>query len=223
MNKSAAKVAISARRISACGIAWPNEIVAVLTMPRQRTQEGAVPSRSKAMRMSASSCAGPAIEAGGVGGVAVQLDDFLRGDSGGLVQPVDILGDDRADLAAPHQRVDRAVAAIGLGAPEVSSIAKRRRQVSRRAASEARKSSKYIGAIWVQMPPGLRKSGNPQFGADPGAGEDDRAARFVDQAGKGGNPVIGVHGGRHHGTLAKSAHPAKLVRPRSGCLEGRTT
>ena len=32
-----------------------------------------------------------------------------------LVQPVDVLGDDRRDLAAPHQRVDRAVAAIGLG------------------------------------------------------------------------------------------------------------
>src|SRR5215475_1680112 len=40
-------------------------------------------------------------------------------------------------------------------------MAKRRRQVSRRASSEARKSEKSIGAMRVQIPPGLRKSGIP--------------------------------------------------------------
>src|SRR6266700_806908 len=56
-----------------------------------------------------------AIEAGGVGGIAVQFDDLLRGDPGCLVQPVDILGDDGVDLAAAHQRIDGTMAAIGLG------------------------------------------------------------------------------------------------------------
>ena len=60
-----------------------------------------------------------AIEAGRVGRVAVQLDDFLGRHAGRLMQPVDILRDDGADLAAPHQRIDRAVAAIGQGAAEV--------------------------------------------------------------------------------------------------------
>src|SRR3954469_7595600 len=50
---------------------------------------------------------------------------------------------------------------LGSAALKMSSIAKRRRQVSRRASSEATNSSKYMGAIWVQMPPGLRKSGIP--------------------------------------------------------------
>src|SRR6516225_2419372 len=50
---------------------------------------------------------------------------------------------------------------LGLAPRNVSSIAKRRRQVSRRASSEARKSEKSIGAIRVQIPPGLRKSGIP--------------------------------------------------------------
>src|SRR5215469_18463796 len=50
---------------------------------------------------------------------------------------------------------------FGAATRKVSSIAKRRRQVSRRASSEARKSEKSIGAIRVQIPPGLRKSGIP--------------------------------------------------------------
>src|SRR5215472_2332430 len=50
---------------------------------------------------------------------------------------------------------------FGAATRKVSSISKRRRQVSRRASSEARKSEKSIGAIRVQMPPGLRKSGIP--------------------------------------------------------------
>src|SRR5215469_10893910 len=50
---------------------------------------------------------------------------------------------------------------LGRASRNASSIAKRRRQVSRRASSEARKSEKSIGAIRVQMPPGLRKSGIP--------------------------------------------------------------
>ena len=43
----------------------------------------------------------------------------------------------------------------------VSSVANRRRHVSRRASSDARNSEKSIGRIFVQMPPGLRKSGMP--------------------------------------------------------------
>src|SRR5271165_6912887 len=50
---------------------------------------------------------------------------------------------------------------FGVAARKVSSIAKRRRQVSRRASSETRKSEKSIGAMRVQIPPGLRKSGIP--------------------------------------------------------------
>src|SRR6266852_1458310 len=50
---------------------------------------------------------------------------------------------------------------LGLAPRHMSSASKRRRQVSRRASSEARKSEKSIGAMRVQIPPGLRKSGMP--------------------------------------------------------------
>jgi hypothetical protein len=51
--------------------------------------------------------------------------------------------------------------AFGFTAFHVSSMSKRRRQLSRRASAEATKSSKSIGIILVQMPPGERKSGMP--------------------------------------------------------------
>ena len=55
MNRSQASASASARRISASGIACPNEMVAVLTMPPQAAHSGRVTSRSKAARMGASS------------------------------------------------------------------------------------------------------------------------------------------------------------------------
>ena len=122
MNRSAASVSISARRIAASGIAWPNEIVAVLTNPSQR--RSAALSR-RARRRCADRLelvARAAIEAGGIGRVAVQFDDPRRRHARGLVQPVDVLGDDGADLAAAHQRSDGAVAAVGLGRAQRSSL-----------------------------------------------------------------------------------------------------
>src|SRR5262249_23711569 len=51
--------------------------------------------------------------------------------------------------------------AFGFTVENVSSIAKRRRQASRRISFEETKSRKSIGAIFVQMPPGARQSGLP--------------------------------------------------------------
>ena len=103
-----------------------------------------------------------AIEAMGVGRVAVQLDDCVLGDARVLMQPVDVLGDDGGDLAASHQRLDGAVAAIGLGLaedrlalePPPPGLAPR--LVARRGSPGSRSAP-----ACVQMPPGLRKSGMP--------------------------------------------------------------
>src|SRR5262245_46087863 len=51
--------------------------------------------------------------------------------------------------------------ALGVALRSVSSTANRRRQDSRRASVEARKSENSIGLYRVQMPPGERKSGMP--------------------------------------------------------------
>jgi len=75
------------------------------------------------------------------------------------MEAVDVLGDDRGGRAAADELGDGTV--TGRAFRQVSSASKRRRQVSRRASSEKRKSEKSIGAIFVQIPPGLRKSGIP--------------------------------------------------------------
>src|SRR5207302_1422737 len=48
----------------------------------------------------------PALEAVRVGRVAVQLDDLLVGDAGGLMEPVDVLGDHRSGRAAADELGD---------------------------------------------------------------------------------------------------------------------
>ena len=57
-----------------------------------------------------------ALQAGGVAGVAVQLDHLLGRHAGVLVQVVDVLGDHRARLARRHQPGDGEVAGVGLPA-----------------------------------------------------------------------------------------------------------
>ena len=56
----------------------------------------------------------PAADAAGIGGVAVQLDHVVGLEARHLMQIVDVLGDDRGDLAGPVERGQRAVAAAGL-------------------------------------------------------------------------------------------------------------
>ena len=103
------------------------------------------------------------------------------------MQPVDVLGDDGADLAAPHQRVDGAVAAIGLGAAE---------SVLHRKAAPPGLAPRLLGGEELveidrrHLRPdaaGAAEIGDAGFGADAGAGEHDGAARLGDQAGERGD------------------------------------
>ena len=55
MKRSAASVASCARSISASGIDWPKEIVAVLIMPPQPVQSGSRSSTAKISRTQSSS------------------------------------------------------------------------------------------------------------------------------------------------------------------------
>ena len=162
MNRSDASVSSSARIIAAGGIDWPNEIVAVLTNPPHDTQHGASPVRSNSTLDIRQLVALRAVQAMRIGGVAVQLDHPVRRHARRLMQPVDILRDHRRCLAAVDQRRHRAMAAIGFRLahrlvgrePPPPGLAPRLRR-------RRRKSEKSIGRIFVQMPPGLRKSGMP--------------------------------------------------------------
>src|SRR6201999_211270 len=54
-----------------------------------------------------------AIQTGGIGGVAVQFHDIIRPKSGGLMQIVDVLGDDRRYLPRLIKRSQCTMAAAG--------------------------------------------------------------------------------------------------------------
>ncbi len=123
------------------------------------------------------------------------------------MQTVDVLGDNRRDLAAPHQRVDRAVAAIGLGRLE---------DVLHREAAPPGFAARLLrGEELVEInrrhlrPDAARAAeiGNARLGADAGAGKDDDALRLGDQAGERGNSGIVAH----RATLAKPPGRAKHV------------
>ena len=91
MNRFAASVASCARCISASGIDWPKEMVAVLIMPPQAGAEREALVDGKDLPHPIELVASAAIEAGGVGGIAVQLDHLGVGHAGCLVQAIDVL------------------------------------------------------------------------------------------------------------------------------------
>ena len=107
----------------------------------------------------------------------MQFDDPVVGDPGGLVQPVDVLGDHRGDLAAANEFGDRAMASV------------RRRGAKRFFHRKAPPPGfaprlfrgEKIGEIDRRHArpdaAGAAEIGNSGFGADPGTGEDDGAVR----------------------------------------------
>src|SRR5438477_6656464 len=131
----------------------------------------------------------------GVSGIAMELDDALVGDAGGVVQTVDILRDHGSGGAAADELRNGAVTAVrgrcakGLlhcKAP-LPSFAPRLlrgeeiRKVDRRHARPD--------------PAGAAEIGNPRLGTDPGSGKDDGAARPRYRSGELGNFSIDGHAG----------------------------
>ena len=115
MNRSQASVSSWARAIWISGIAWPKEMVAVFTMPSHFSQIGSVAAVEEGPPDRVELVTVAAIEAGGVGRVAVQLDDLGVRHARALVQPVDVLGDDGAHAPLLDQLGERAMAGVGLG------------------------------------------------------------------------------------------------------------
>ena len=100
-------------------------MVAVFTSPPQARQSGELAVLQEARLQLVQLVALAALQADGVGGVAVQLDDLAVGHAGVLVQVVDVLGDDARHFA--RARTSRATAqwpAIGLGARPAGCAAK---------------------------------------------------------------------------------------------------
>ena len=103
----------------------------------------------------------PAADAAGIGGVAVKFDDVIGLEARHLMQIVDVLGDDRGNLAGPVERGQRAMPAPGL--------CRRKGRLHRKAPPPrlvarvrlATNSSNGIGRLRVHIPPGERKSGMP--------------------------------------------------------------
>ncbi len=148
-----------------------------------------------------------AIEAMGVSRVAVQFDDPLARNAGGLMQPVDVLGDDRADFAAANQFGDRTMTAVG------GSAAKN--LLHRKAAPPGFAPRLFRGEKIGKIdrrhagPDAARAAeiGNAGFSADAGAGKDHGAARLFDQSGEFGDLRI-----IEHGPIVANRHPSAKCR-----------
>jgi hypothetical protein len=82
-------------------------MVAVLTGSSQTVQSGAPDASKRADQIVSLAAA----DAACVSGIAVQFHHMVGGETRGLMQIVDVLGDDGGDLAGPVERGKRAVAA----------------------------------------------------------------------------------------------------------------
>jgi len=124
------------------GIDWPNDTSRSSRDRRHSLQAAPAPVFSKIARRSAISIALAAIEAGRIGRVAVQLDDLLGRDAEAWCSPSIFCVMTAAILPRRTSASTARGRDLGSAALKVSSMTKRRRQVSRRASSEARNSSK---------------------------------------------------------------------------------
>ena len=132
-----------------------------------------------------------AIEAQGVGRIAVQLDDMFGCDARVLVQVVDILRDHRRHLAEAIKAGERAMATARLGMTELVAHGEAAppRLVPRLLAGK--KVVEHDRPVLGPDPARRTKIGNAALGRDPGAGEgQDRHWR------PRSCPVKARHGGR---------------------------
>jgi hypothetical protein len=90
-------------------MAWPKEMVAALIWPI-----GHVAFALEGSAQRGDFIARKAVQATGMGRVAVRLDDLFHQYARGLVKIVDVLGDDMGDLAALDQLRHRQMGPIGL-------------------------------------------------------------------------------------------------------------
>ena len=137
----------------------------------------------------------------------MQFDDLLGGDTGSLMEPVDVLGDHRSGRAAADERGDGAVPAVrlcvapgvvGLEAPPPGFAPGFLRR---------EKIRKIDRCHLCPDPAGAAKIGDPRLGADAGTGEDDGLVRPFDDAGELGDLMIV----RHRRSLANQLRRAKLA------------
>jgi hypothetical protein len=133
-----------------------------------------------------------AVEAMGIGGVAVQLDHFRIGNAGVLVQPVDVLGDDRGGAAGTDQFGAGAVAAVGGGLSKCVLHVETPFPGFPAGFVGAHEVAEIDRGVLGPDAAGGAEVGNAGFGADPGAGEQDDAIGGVDQAGEFFQVVVGV-------------------------------
>ena len=159
---------------AASGMAWPKLMVAVFTSPPQARQSGTSPSRSKT-RAGFRAIPWRSRSPGSARRWCCHAARCACSrDAGGLVQAVDILGDDGGDLALAHQPRHRAVAAVGLGGAHQRVAGEAPPPGFAPAHGGGRQKSWKIDRLHL-VPDAARAAeiGDAGFGADAGAREDD--------------------------------------------------
>jgi hypothetical protein len=181
-------------------------MVACLSRPQHSGQSGtAFVARNRATKGSLDVVAGRAIEAGGLAGGAVELQDALA--AGELVQAVDVLRDDAADSAVGFPACQDVVTGVRLGISEVAMGFAFLAPIFVAAGGTRHEFVEVHGAILRPHAAGRAEVGDAAFRADAGAGEDNGLSRRGKPMGDGFDDV-GVHG-----HAEAPGHMAAKIRP----------
>ena len=157
-----------------------------------------------------------AVEAGRIGGVAVQLDHLVVGHAGGLVQAVDVLRDDGCHLALLDEAGERAVAGVGGGL--LQGLVARELAPPGLAAGlgGGHEVAEVDGPELGPDAAGRAVVGDAQFGGDAGAGEGHHAFRLGDHA-------LEIVDLGHRSSPSLCLHPRYSIRARRSRSRARST
>ena len=177
-SRSASAAAFSARSMTSGTSDWPKEIVSLFRMPPQSRQCGIVFAGAHPGQRLLHRRPPAALPAHHPAHAAVHLDHQRRRLAGALVQLVDVLGDERMQLAALLERHQRAVAGVRRRAPGRRIEARAPRGLAHLRLGEVVLDRRLLLGRRVPRPHAARAAeiGNARFGRDAGAGERRRRA-----------------------------------------------
>ena len=137
--------------------------------------------------------AGPALQAVRIGRIAVDFDDAVLGDPCGLVEAVDVLGDEGAGTAGGDKMGAGAVASIGAGGAQGGVGGE---FAAPGLAAHVLGGDEVTEIDGFHLRPdaaGAAEIGDPRFGGDASAGEQGDARGGGEFAREGGNGVWALH------------------------------
>ncbi len=121
-----------------------------------------------------------ALEAARVGGISVQFDHPVLGNAGGLMEAVDVLGDDAGTDSCVHQVGEGPMASIGRGRGEHGVRGDLPTPALAAHLLGGQEVAKVDGLHLVPDAPRATEVRDPRFGGNPGSSEGGHARAALD-------------------------------------------